>query len=263
MDAFYDHAGRPHFPPAPDAPGTGEGYSIPDSGDVAGIELRLLPPFIRDNHTLRFWPFPARAHLYCLTVVVSDAANQLSGGIDLSGFPRIGRGEHLPLHKTIYYWEAGSTTGRPPNQLHAMCSVIKSKESLRETGEVLQTVRDDGEYQDLIGRLGSLVSDAGSFNAVAGLTLQLSRIVGRYLGRVDNRPIGTVVRSFTRLRGDWDGLGVTPVPAPTPCVDFEFELIVRDRQRRAAPEDEEEPPVSGGIQPAAWRGGEGVGLSPL
>jgi len=62
-------------------PGTAESHynGIPFSGDVAGIELRMLPPLIRDNHTLSCWPFPGRARLYCLTLVISDAANQLTG----------------------------------------------------------------------------------------------------------------------------------------------------------------------------------------
>jgi len=242
MDAHYTSDGALFFTPAiHDTTAHHTGIAdpgIPDSGDVAGIELRLLPPYIRDNRTLRLWPFPARAKLYCLTLVVSDAANQLTGSVDLTGFPRIGNGEYLPIHKTIYYWEDGSTADavRPPNQLHAMCSIIKSKESLREAGDVLQTVKEDAEYQDLLGKLGELITDAGQFANVAGLTLQLSKVVGRYLGRVDDRPIGTVVRSFTRLRGDWDRLGVTPVKAGTPCVDFHFELIVRDQYRQAITE---------------------------
>lgn len=236
MDAHYLSNGYLAFTPAIHnfAPPGDPGH-IPDSGDVAGIELRLLPPYIRNNRTLRIWPFPARAQLYCLTLVVSDAANQLTGSVDLTGFPRIGNGEYLPIHKTVYYWEDGADPQavRPPNQLHAMCSIIKSKEGLRETGDILQTVKEDEEYQDLLGRLGSLITDAGQFANVAGLTLQLSKVVGRYLGRVDDRPIGTVVRSFTRLRGDWDRLGVTPINASTPCVDFHFELIVRDQYRQA------------------------------
>ena len=206
---------------------------IPFSGDVAGIELRMLPPLIRDNHTLAFWPFPGRARLYCLTLVISDAANQLTGFMDLNAFPRIGKGDYLPINKTIYYWEEeDDKPGRPPSQLHVVTSIIKSKEALRETGEILSKVKDDDAYQSLVTELGSLLKDAASFNAITSLTMQAAHIVGQYLGRVDDQPIGTVINSFTRLHGDWDRLGITPITIPTRDVDFQYELIIRDQYRK-------------------------------
>lgn len=210
--------------------------SILSSADVAGIELRMLPPYIRNNHTLRIWPLPGRAKLYCLTLVLSDAANQLNGLMDLNAFPRIGNNTCLPINKTIYYWECGAPgAGIAPNQLHVLCSVIKSKEALREAGTVLASVKEDDEYKDLLGQLSSLAGDAASFNAVSGLTLQLGTVIGRYLGRVDDQPLGTIVQSFTRLHGDWDRLGITPVTASTGDVDFSFELVIRDNERPCSP----------------------------
>lgn len=49
------------------------------SKDVTGIELRMLPPLIKDNHTTAVWPFPGFSKLYCLTIVVSDVPNQTVG----------------------------------------------------------------------------------------------------------------------------------------------------------------------------------------
>lgn len=218
--------------PAPAFPSA----AIPSSGDVTGIELRMLPPYIRDNHSLRLYPFfPGRARLYCLTLVVSDVANQLTGLMDLNAFARIGRQECLPINKTIFYWEADAPGLKAPNQVHAMCSIIKSKGSLREAGQVLELAKNDLEYQDLVGELATLTADAASFTAVSNLTLQIAGVVGRYLGRVDDRPLGTVVQSFTRLHGDWDRLGITPVNTSAQDVDFSFELIVRDRARDLHP----------------------------
>ncbi len=216
--------------------------AIPSSGDVAGIELRMLPPYIRNNHTLQLRPFfPGRARLYCLTLVISDAANQLSGLMDLNAFPRVGRREFLPINKTIYYWEAGDGDGRAPHQVHAMCSIIKSKSSLREAGQVLEQAKSDEEYKDLVGQLASLSSEAAPLTAVSNLTLQIASVVGRYLGQVDDHPLGTVVQSFTRLHGDWDRLGITPVKTRTQDVDFDFELIIRDRERSLHPVEATEP----------------------
>lgn len=206
---------------------------VPFSGDVAGIELRMLPPLIRDNHTISFWPFPGRARLYCLTIVVSDAANQLSGLMDLNAFPRIGDNEYLPINKTIYYWqEDGHSEHKPPSQLHVMCSIIKSKEALRETADVLQKVKEDEDYKTLMSELGDAIQNVASFSAITNLTMQAARIVGQYLGRVDDQPIGTVINSFTRLHGDWDQLGINLINIPTRDVDFQFELTVRDQYRQ-------------------------------
>lgn len=223
--AFGDYYEPPHGR-------VGELYSIPSSGDVAGIELRMLPPFIRDNHTIAFWPFPGRARLYCLTMVVSDAANQLTGLMDLNGFPRVGDREFLPINKTIYYWQQDELKQvKPPGQIHVMTSIIKSKEALRETGDILNKVKNDNDYKELIDRLGAIITETASFSAVTNLTMQAAHIVGQYLGKVDDQPIGTVINSFTRLHGDWDRLGITPVSVPTRDVDFQYELIIRDHQR--------------------------------
>jgi hypothetical protein len=220
-------------------PTTGPGDSttgvIHSSGDVAGIEIRMLPPAVRNNHTVSVWPFPGRARLYCLTLVVSDAANQLTGLMDLNAFPRVADGDLLPINKTIYYWQdSGATLAKPPSQVHVMCSIIKSKEALRETAGVLASVKDDPGYKGIIEELGATLTNAPSFNAITALTMQAAHIVGRYLGRVDDQPIGTVINSFTRLHGDWDRLGINPVKVRTRDVDFDFELIIRDQYRRQA-----------------------------
>jgi hypothetical protein len=211
-----------------------EGHSIiHSSGDVAGIEIRMLPPLVRNNHTIKFWPFPGRARLYCLTLVVSDASNQLTGLMELNAFPRIGDGDLLPINKTIYYWqEDESGIAKPPSQVHVMCSIIKSKEALRETADVLASVKDDEGYKSIVGELSSVLSNAASLTTVTSLTMQAAHIVGRYLGKVDDQPIGTVVNSFTRLHGDWDRLGINPVTVRTRDVDFSFELIIRDQYRQ-------------------------------
>jgi len=204
---------------------------VPSSVDVSGIELRMLPPFIRDNRTLHIWPFPGYAKLYCLTIVISDVANQLTGLMDLNAFPGIGKNEFLPVNKSIFYWEDKDGASPAPNQLHTMCSVIKSKERLRETGDIMAHVKNDAAYQSLVDKLSSVVADTASFAAVTNISMQIANIVGQYLGKVDDKPIGTVVNSYTRLHGDWDKLGISPIAASTKNVDFNFELVIRDRNR--------------------------------
>jgi hypothetical protein len=205
--------------------------SVPGSSDVAGIELRMLPPFIKNNRTIKFWPFPGKARLYCLTLIISDATNQLKGQMDLNGFANIGNGEYLPVNKTIFYWEKPDKDTLAPNQLHVMSSIIKSKGRLRDVGNILSSVRGDNEYKTLINQLSGLASSAANFNLITEISMQLTTLIGRYLGRIDDKPIGAVVHSFTRLHGDWDELGIKPVHVTTKDVDFDFELVVRDESR--------------------------------
>lgn len=199
--------------------------------EISGIELRMLPPFIRNNHTPKIWPFPGRARLYCLTMVVSDVANQLNGYIDLNSFGRIGSGELLPVNKTLYYWERDSAEATAPNQLHVVCSVIKGKGALRDVGAVLGSAREDQEYRRLVDRLGAMVADTASVATVVNLALQITGVVGRYLGHVSDQSLGTMVRSFTRLHGDWDKPGIVPLTVPTRDVDFSLELVVRNKHQ--------------------------------
>jgi hypothetical protein len=200
---------------------------ITTSEDVSGIELRMLPPMIKENGTAKVWPFPGYAKLYCLTIVVSDAGNQLVGAIDLKGFPRIGSDEHLPINKTIFYWQAENDQAKSPNQIHVMCSVIKSKESLRDTGNILGKIKSDDEYKTLIGSLGAIAKDAASFNLVTDIMMDVAGVVGKHLGRVEDKPLGTVVNSYTTLYGDFDKVGINPYTYTTRNVDFTFHLTVR------------------------------------
>jgi hypothetical protein len=203
---------------------------IPSADKLTGVELRLLPPYINDNNTPKIFPFPGFARLYCLTIVVSDANNQLVGGIDLQGFPRIGDKEYLPLNKTIFYWQQNATDAVPPSQIHTMCSVIKSKKGLREVGKIMTELKKDEDYKGIVKTLAGLASNAVAAGAALDIITQLASVVGKYLGSVEDKPIGTIVNSFTALYGDFDTIGVTRKTYPTRKVNFEVELIVRDHQ---------------------------------
>ena len=207
------------------------GGDIQESSSVSGIELRLLPPLIKDNNTTRFGPFPGYAKLYCVVIVVSDVNNQLTGGIDLQGFPRIGDNENLPINKTIFYWLKGSDLNKAPTQIHAMCSVIKSKKSLRQAGEIMAAMKDDDGYKSITQQLASIATNATAVGTVISIVTELAGIVGKYLGQVEDKPIGTVINSYTVINGDFDKVGVNELKYPTKKVDFEFDLIVRDKSR--------------------------------
>lgn len=204
---------------------------IPGSSNVSGIEIRMLPPLIKNNRTIKFWPFPGKAKLYCVTLVVSDVANQLFGHLDLNSFAKVGDNERLPVNKTIFYWEKPDDDTPAPNQVHVMSSIIKSKGALREAGNILASLKTDNEYSELIEQLSVLSTNVSTYNMVRDISLQLSKLIGQYLGRIEDRPLGAAIHSFTRLHGDWDELGVKPFQVISDNVDFNFELVVRDHER--------------------------------
>jgi len=210
---------------------------IKTSKDVSGIELRMLPPLIKDNHTPVLWPFPGFSQLYCLTVVVSDISNQSVGNIDLKGFPRIGDHEHLPINKTIFYWQSNNEKDDGPNQIHTMCSILKSKQDLRDVGSVMAGVKNDTEYINLIAALSKAAKDAAKFNMATDIIVQLAGVIGKYLGKVEDKPLGTIINSYTTLHGDFDKIGVSPFLYSTKDVDFEFQLIVRNKSVESAIEE--------------------------
>jgi len=204
------------------------------SKDVTGIELRMLPPLIKNNHTAAMWPFPGFSKLYCLTIVVSDVPNQTVGAIDLKGFPRIGDNEHLPINKTIFYWQSSGKKNDGPSQIHTMCTIMKSKQDLRDVAKILESAKDDAEYKTLISTLGRLVKEASKFNVATDIIVQVAGIVGKYLRKVEDKPLGTIINSYTTLHGDFDKTGISPLKYITKDVDFELQMIVRNKSMEAA-----------------------------
>jgi hypothetical protein len=204
---------------------------IHTSSEVTGIELRMLPPLIKENNTPKVWPFPGYAKLYCLTIVVSDVTNMLAGTIDLKGFPRIGNNEHLPINKTIFYWQADDKNTQSPNQIHVFSSIIKSKESLRDVGQVMTTVKNDDGYKSLISGLATLAKGASTLSPVTDIIVEVAGIVGKYLGKVEDKALATVINSYTTIHGDFDKLGVNDLNYTTRNVDMEFDLTVRDESK--------------------------------
>jgi hypothetical protein len=161
--------------------------------------------------------------------VVSDEQNQLVGAIDLKGFPRIDDKENLPINKTIFYWQTKDETVSAPSQVHVMCSVIKSKQSLREVGQILAEVKNDKDYKGVMDTLGKIANDVAKFNTATDAVTQIAGIVGKYLGDVEDKPLGTVINSYTTLSGDFDTVGVHALAYPTKYVDFNFKLVVRSK----------------------------------
>jgi len=201
---------------------------VPAPGSISGIDIRMLPPFVRDNQQLKIWPFPGYARLYCLTTVVSDVNNELTGAMDLSGFSRVGKNDFLPLNKIIYNWRRNAPQQLLPDNVHIMCSIIKSREPIRDTDRVLAAVKNDSEYHNIVEHLNAVISGTASFAMVTNMTVKIAAVINRYLGKTADVPVATVVDSFSRLHGDWDKPGIRQVGMSARNADFGFEVVVHN-----------------------------------
>ena len=191
-----------------------------------GIELRLLPPYIKNNRTLKLWPFPGRASLYCCTIVISDIQNQLVGSMDLHAFHRVGDREFLPIDKTIYYWRKHQKEHIAPQQLHVMCAILKSKKGIRDVGKVFSSLNNDSKYKKVASKLANIVAHTVTSSIVVNIGLDILEIIGEYLGNIEDKPLGMMIKSFTHLHNDWEQPGITPIYINTKDVDFNLDLIV-------------------------------------
>lgn len=202
---------------------------LPTAGELTGIELRLSKVLIKDNKTPKIWPLPGLAQLYLLVVVVSDLDNPVQN-IDLKGFHKVDDNEELPIDKTIFYWKEGDSP-KNPAQINVFVSVIKSKEGLRDVGNVLRKVKDDQDYTDLVTNIRAMLTNATAFGQVTDSLFTLASIVGKYLGDVKDKPLMTWVQSFTDLNGDQDTLGKKVVAKENNDVAMAMTMIVRDKNR--------------------------------
>jgi hypothetical protein len=197
------------------------------SQTLTGLEVRLSRVFIKDNHTPRVGPFPGKADLYLLVIVVDNRSASVRT-ITLDNFPGINDQEALLVDRAVYSWEPAGATDAAPTQLHVLVSVLKSKQRLRDTGALLAQAQASAPYQGLLTRMGGALATAGQ---APSLLLQMGSVVGSLLTNVEDKTLFTQVVSFTGLNGDFDTLGKTPHPEENQYVASTLTLIVRDALR--------------------------------
>ncbi len=203
---------------------------IPTAGEISGIELRLSRAHILDNRTPNIGPFPGYAKIYFLTLVVSDIQNQ-AVFVDVKGFPKVDDKEDLPIDNTLYYWKKTSASKTPPSQLHIFTSIIKSKQSLRDAGKILQEIKDDEGYISAVKKVVSVVTSAAAVLPIVDQITNLANIIGKFLGKVDDKPLISVLQSYTDINGDFDVLGKIPKEYRSKFAVLGLSLTVRDKER--------------------------------
>lgn len=109
--------------------------------------------------------------------------------------------------------------------------MVKSKETIREVGEILTQVKEDKNYSDLVSNLKTLLSSSTPYGQVADSLFSLASIVGKYLGKVKDKPLLTWVQSFTDINGDLDFLGKAVRENENENAALAMTLIIRDKER--------------------------------
>jgi hypothetical protein len=203
---------------------------VPKSDELSGIELRLSRVLIKNNGTPKIPPFPGLAQMYLLIIVISDLENPVQN-IDLKGFAKVDDFEELPVDRTIFYWKKDDNNKKNPGQIHAFVSVIKSKEKVREVGDVMRSVKEDKDYSSIVANLKALITSATSFGQITDSVFSLASIVGKYLGKVQDKPLFTWVQSYTDINGDLDFLGKMSKDKENENAALVLTLIVRDKER--------------------------------
>jgi hypothetical protein len=195
---------------------------VSNSRNITGIEVRLSRAFIINNRTPKIGPFPGFSRMYMVIIVVSDLGNSLQT-LDLKGFPKVGDNEDLPVDKTIYYWKQHNKKDKSPSQIHVFTSIIKSKQSLRDVGRILADVKNDEDFEKVVTDLKA--------NAVSNLVFSVAGVIGKFLGKVDDKPLLTWMQSFTDINGDFDKLGKTTTGRKNDNAALDLSIIIRDTSR--------------------------------
>lgn len=211
-------------------PDEAAGQDIPVSSEITGIEVRLSNVLVKDNKTPKIFPFPGRASIYFINIVISDITTE-PFQINLEGFEKIDDGDRLSIDRTLFIWKQQSGQDTPPSQIHIMSSLIKSKQALRDTGAILADIRGNEEYNALTDRITGLVKAASPVANIGSLIFEAAAIAGSYLGHIDDKPLLTWVQSFTDINGDFDKEGLLEKRASNKYASMNLNLMIRDKNR--------------------------------
>ncbi len=215
-----------------------EGISTTD--EITGIEVRLNDVHVINNRApgIKIGNtkiIPGYAKVYFLTIVASDTENN-AVDVSLKAFPKIDDHESLPVDKTIFFWKEENEDDRSPSQVHVFSSIVKSKKGLRDAGEIMREVKSDAEYKSLIDQVANVVLKASAVGQVVDTVTTLASVVGKFLGKVEDKPLISVLQSFTDINGDFDNLGKTPKSFENKWARIGLSITIRDTSRETEEE---------------------------
>jgi hypothetical protein len=203
---------------------------IPDSSALTGMEVRLSNVLVKDNKTPKVFPFPGRASIYFINIVISDLSVQ-PFQINLEGFEKVDDGDKLSIDRTLFFWKQKTEEDIAPSQIHIMSSLIKSKQKLREAGAILADIKGNSQYISLVDNISGIVKIASPVSNISSLLFEAAGIAGNYLGHIDDKPLLTWIQSFTDINGDFDKEGLLEKKASNKYASMSMNLTIRDKNR--------------------------------
>lgn len=157
--------------------------------------------------------------------------NADSISLDLKGFEKVNDGDSLNVDRTLYFWQEEDNSKTAPTQVHIFTSLLKSKQDLRNVSEVLMQIHNDEDYKNLVSNLGTMLKTASQLANISNVIFNVAAIAGKYLGKVEDKPLLTWFQSFTNINGDWDHDGKTEKKADNKYAGMKLICIVRDKDR--------------------------------
>jgi hypothetical protein len=194
-----------------------------------GIQLQMLPPFVKNISASGLWFPNAPVKFYYLTLVIEDIDHRFRGLISLDSFSNIRNNEYLNVRKALYDWQ-GPSIDRAPERLFLITSVVKCKAKLKDPGSVLENAKLDPVYLQLVNHLTSTISETATFPSVVNAALKIIAAVKKHLGKVDDSLSAVTARYFNKQHGDMDNPGYIPLQVSTQNVDFSFKLLVYNQE---------------------------------
>lgn len=208
--------------------------AIPTSNEISGIEIRLSDVVIHDNKTAKVWPLPGLAKVYFLNIVISDI-NAAPIDLALKGFEKVDDGDSLNIDRSLYFWQETDQSKIAPTQVHIFTSLLKSKEDLRNVADVLSKISSDDDYKSLVTDISTIIKDASQLTNISNIVFKVADIAGKYLGKIEDKPLLSWFQSFTNINGDWDHDGKTEKKADNKYAGMKLTCIVRDKDRDSKP----------------------------
>lgn len=204
---------------------------IKTSDEISGIEVRLSKAVIIDNKTKPFGPFPGLAKVYFMNIIITDiSTSQIE--LSLNGFEKVDDNHTLAVDRTLFFWKKTNETPKSASQIHIISSLIKSKQGLRNTAEILSKVKEDSKFKGLSTELVSVLKNASVVTNISNIAFEVADILGGFLGNVEDKPLLTRFQSFTDIAGDFNQLGKTSSPFSNKYAQLDYTLFIRDKERQ-------------------------------
>jgi hypothetical protein len=200
------------------------------TGNICGLEINVNNVLVKNNNTPAVFPFPGYAKVYFLNLV---AANLRGAGLrlQLKAFEKVENDDALAMDKTLCTWQRERPEEAAPGELHIFSALIKSRQPLRDTASVLSEVQRDGSYKLLTAALDSLLKSNTPAEDISNLLFNIAGIVGKYLGKLDEKPLFCWLQSFTGITTAHEVLGKTEKAAANYYASMGLSITIKDEVR--------------------------------